>query len=320
MRVLFRADATQEIGAGHVMRCWALAEELATRGASVSWQGTIDVPWVRAALDGHGWNVVAPLGSSMDQALGLDADAVIVDSYTLDEAYRQTLLNTGTPVVAIVDDSYTTAGPASLWVNPGAPSSLQVDDAASFLNGPEYVLIRRAVRDLRRLRQESDSSQSRATGITFLLGGTDFAGLAPLIDGMPGLSERAGGLFAGPGVQGGVSKVKWLSGGPDLLRRASQSRLVVSAAGVSSWEMAHVGVPLALMQVAGNQAGNYSWMTQTGWALPLGDVSPGVTQPAAFEQALTEALMESDAGGVTAVSRIDGLGAARVAEAVISLM
>lgn len=319
MRVLFRADATREIGAGHVMRCWALAEELAARGASVSWQGTIDVPWVRAALDGHGWNVVAPLGSSMDQALGLDADAVIVDSYTLDEAYRQTLLNTGTPVVAIVDDSYTTAGPASLWVNPGAPSSLQVDDAASFLNGPDYVLIRRAVRDLRRLRQEADSSQSRGAGITFLLGGTDFAGLAPLIDSMSGLSERVGGVFAGPGLQQADSRVEWLSGGPGLLRRACQSRLVVSAAGVSSWEMAHIGVPLALLQVTDNQAGNYAWMTTMGWARPLGRIEPWLRQPAEFERALMDALTASDAEARTGLSRIDGLGASRVVDAVLTL-
>jgi spore coat polysaccharide biosynthesis predicted glycosyltransferase SpsG len=278
------------------------------------------VPWIRSALIEQGWGLVAPIGSPRGQALPFRADVVIVDSYTEDESYREKLLDQGIPVVAIVDDSFASAGPASLWVNPGAPSTLRVDEPDSFLNGPDYVLIRREVRKLRALRHESGLSVSRATGITFLLGGTDFAGLAPLIDRMSGLSERAGGVFAGPGAREGGSEVKWLRGGPELLRRASQSRLVVSTAGVSSWEMAHIGVPLALMQVTGNQAGNYSWMTTMGWARPLGRVDPRRTQPADFERALRDAFSPSDAQTSAALSRIDGLGAARVTEAVLSLI
>jgi len=314
MRVVFRADATREVGAGHVMRCWALAEELADRGASVSWQGAIEVPWVRSALLKCGWGIDAAHGPP------LHADVVVVDSYSLDESYRRRLLDRGTPVVAIVDDSCAKAGPASLWVNPGAPSALWVDDPSSFLNGPEYVLIRSAVRHLRELRLAYVKSHSTARGITFLLGGTDFAGVAQLIDGVSGLSQFAGGIFAGPGDEEANSEVEWLSGGPELLMRASQSRMVVSAAGVSSWEMAHIGVPMALMQVAGNQAGNYSWMTSRGWAHPLGKINPDTPQPRAFEKALLGALIACEAAPSTFPSRIDGLGAARVAEAVVSLV
>jgi spore coat polysaccharide biosynthesis predicted glycosyltransferase SpsG len=319
MKVVFRADATRSVGAGHVMRCWALAEEFAGRGASVAWQGTIDVPWVRSALNEQGWEVLALSGSPRVQAGSVRADLVVVDSYTLEPSYRRALLDRGIPVVAIVDDSYAEGGPASLWVNPGAHSLLLVDDLTAFLNGPDYVLIRREVRNLRKVRQESISSGVTPSGITFLLGGTDFAGVARLLDDIPGLTQPAGQVFAGPGAGSTGSNLRWLDGGYELLHRASQSALAVSTAGVTSWELAHIGVPMALLRVADNQAGNYAWMTGEGWAFPLGRVHPGSDARIVGER-LREALRVAADSPWVVNNRIDGLGAMRVADAALALV
>jgi spore coat polysaccharide biosynthesis predicted glycosyltransferase SpsG len=289
MRVIFRADATPSIGTGHVMRCWAIAEELASRGWQVEWQGAIEVPWLFATLATAGWPVSHP-GS-------IEADLVVVDSYSLDPAYRQDLLDRRIPVVAIVDHYHDELGPGTVWVNPGPPMALGADPR--FLDGPEYVLIRSEIRNLRALRE----SLSHAEGVTFLLGGTDFAGLGSLINRL----ELPGPVFAGPG-SGSSSAVTWLPGSPELLRRAASSQLVVSAAGVSSWEMLHVGVPLALVQVTENQRGNYEWMTSQRWALGLGS-----------GEALTEGLTGLLSGQLAGVQRIDGLGAARVVEAILRI-
>ena len=296
MRVVFRADAKPSIGTGHVMRCWALAEEFAARGWEIAWQGAIEVPWLVAALADAGWPVSVPEP--------IEGDLVVVDSYTLGPAYRQGLLDRGIRVVAIVDSHHKELGPGSIWVNPGPPMALNHDPL--FLDGPAYVLLRSEVRALRALRESIDATE----GVTFLLGGTDFAGLRALVDRL----VLSGPVYAGPGRgSGSGSGVIWLPGGPELLRRASCSRLVVSAAGVSSWEMLHVGVPLALVPAAENQRGNYEWMTSQGWAYGLGSAVDLVEQT-------KSALRELENGTLRGEPRIDGLGAQRVTEAVLHLM
>lgn len=291
MQVLFRADATPSIGTGHVMRCWALAEELQHRGWDVRWQGTVDVPWLRSAFQMAQWRVDPPESPGQ-----IGADLVVVDSYTLPLTYRQTLLDRRLPVLVILDDSHRQLGPGTLWVNPGAPAPL--GNASRFLNGPEYVLIRREIHELRHLRQVTRPLQ----GVTFLLGGTDFAAMHSAVDHI----ELPVPTYAGPG-QGSGSTVHWLAGGSDLLQRAATSRLVVSAAGVSCWEMLHVGVPLALVAVAENQRGNYSWLVSENWAVGLGDDFG--------EPHIVRATLDRD---LPDVSRLDGLGAVRVADAVLA--
>ena len=289
MRVVFRADATPSVGAGHVMRCWALAEEFEARGWEIAWQGTFEVPWLTAALTRSGWSVSGP-GS-------IAADLVVVDSYTLGPGYRGGLLDRGIPVVAIVDSFHQELGPGSLWVNPGPPMALEA--GRRFLNGPEYVMIRSEVRRLRALR----TSLKTDDGLTFLLGGTDFAGLGALVDRL----QLPGAVYAGPGADGG-GRVTWMPGGPELLQQAACSRLVVSAAGVSSWEMLHLGVPLALVLAAENQRGNYEWMTSRGWAYGLGS-----------GEGLAHGLAALLRGELAGAQRIDGLGAARTLSAVLEL-
>jgi spore coat polysaccharide biosynthesis predicted glycosyltransferase SpsG len=289
MRVVFRTDATASTGTGHVMRCWALAEEFVSRGWEVAWQGTITVPWLVEAVSGMEWPVLSP-GPIV-------ADLVVVDSYTLDPGYRQALLERGIPVVAIVDDYHRELGPGTLWVNPGAPVELPLSER--FLSGPDYVLIRSEIRALRALRM----SVGPPEGVTVLLGGTDFAGLGALVDTL----ELPVPVHAGPGTGSG-SGVTWLSGGPDLLRQAATSRLVVSAAGVSGWEMMHIGVPLAIVLVAENQRGNYMWMTSQGWAYGLG-----------VGEGLAEGLSDLLSRELVGDQRIDGFGATRVVEAVLGL-
>ena len=314
MRVTIRADATREVGTGHAMRCWALAEEFASRGASITWQSTIDVPWLNDALRQSDWRVCEPQRTERDQALATEADLVVVDSYTLDHSYRQALLDRGIYVVAIVDDSTANAGPATLWVNPGAPSGLTIERPSAFLSGPQYVLIRKQVRKLRDIREAAEVAGASLIGTTFLLGGTDFANFSRVISDISQQHSFSDPIYAGPAQESQrTNRISWIPGGPDLLNRAARSKLVVSAAGVSSWELAHIGVPVALFQAVDNQAGNYDWMTQQGWAWPLGTADAGTNAIDLAEQ-ISNALDAIEGGQLVGSPRVDGLGAQRVVD------
>jgi len=304
VRVVIRADATRSIGTGHVMRCWALAEEFQAHGWQVSWQGSIDVPWVAGLVAEKGWPVHPPLDQRGRDFCHEEADLVIVDSYGDSDTYRRSALDKGIAVLAVVDHHHKQLGPGSLWVNPGPP--ITGTGSANFLNGPDYVLIRSEIRALAKMR-EADAPVS---GLTFLLGGTDALGLGEGVKDLD-LDEQ---VVAGPGRgDGGSSGVTWLPPGPDLMREAARSRLVVSPAGVSTWEILHIGAPLALVLAADNQRGNYEWMTEQGWALGLGD---GTSLPSRVK----EAFRRANEGLLVGEQRIDGEGATRVVEAVLGLL
>ena len=59
MRYVLRADASQSIGAGHVMRSFAIAEELIAVGKEVIFVGRIsDLSWVEERIASLGFSQV----------------------------------------------------------------------------------------------------------------------------------------------------------------------------------------------------------------------------------------------------------------------
>jgi spore coat polysaccharide biosynthesis predicted glycosyltransferase SpsG len=299
MQVAIRADATLRTGTGHVMRCWALAEEFEAAGATVSWLGEFSVPWVAEALARTEWRVS---NASMDdsQEVTAGADVVVVDSYDLPGSYRQGLLNLNKKVVAIVDHHHRELGPATLWVNPGPPLGLPEQDR--LLDGVDFVLIRQEIRELARVRAERGSQEH----IAFLLGGSDAVGLSAQV----ATVNFPRPIFAGPGPDLG-GNASWLRAGRELLEVAVRSRLVVTTASVTAWEMLHAGVPLAVICSVGNQRGNYDWMTSNGWAFGI-DLSRDLSQ-----QVCLALEMAGDEPAV-ATPLIDGLGARRVVDSALS--
>jgi spore coat polysaccharide biosynthesis predicted glycosyltransferase SpsG len=107
-------------------------------------------------------------------------------------------------------------------------------------------------------------------------------------------------------VTGPVLAVEELMTGADL---------VLSAAGTTIFELCCLGVPMALAVAADNQLPNYGHVLRDGLGAGLGRVGEITSLPSELRD---PALL--NARGKAAYATVDGLGASRVAEAVLALV
>lgn len=300
------------------MRCLALAEELGSRGAEISWYGWIEVEWVRDLIRSFGWRILEPAVDLSTQAQAIHADLAIVDSYSPTGEFQELLRQKGVFVVSITDDFHRSFSPADLWVNPGVALGWDEPARARFLDGPEYVLLRSQVRSLRDLRSSTPTTERHRRRVVALLGGTDFSGLSAIIPSMAAELAESCDVEAGPSLETSVANLRWLPPGSDLLEHAALADLVVSPAGVSSWELLHIGAPLALVQATQNQCGNYEWMVKEGLAADLGRLDERLTGEALAVR-VGEAFVSARQRALDGLDRVDGLGASRVADVIQEL-
>ncbi|HYH39448.1 MAG TPA: UDP-2,4-diacetamido-2,4,6-trideoxy-beta-L-altropyranose hydrolase [Azospirillum sp.] len=341
MRVLFRADADAAIGTGHIMRCLALAEALAARGAAVRFLCARLTAPMEARLRGAGFPMVtvdAEPGSEADAAAVLAAlaaetpAALVVDGYGFGSAWRCAVRGAAAVVFAFDDlaelpdlaaDLVANAGPAAATLPYG-----RVAPEAQWLLGPAYFPMRGELAAC--LPAEGEAAGGDRLLVSF--GGSDPAGLSvpflaaarTRLDDAVGVDLAAGGTAPRLGAIR-TAAAAWpcvalhvdtrdMAG---LMRRA---RLAVAAAGGTLLELAAFRVPMVLAVVADNQAPGARAAEAAGWAVAV-DVRGG--PDGAERLADATAALWRDAERRAAMARamrgaVDGRGAARLAEALLS--
>ncbi len=324
MRLLLRCDTGPSTGVGHAVRCAALAEQALAAGDDVFWSGRLDgLDWLWDGLDHSSPGTVLPpaddAASLAALARDIRADAVHVDHYLLGPELRDTL-NPGGIVLSSVEDFHTGRRPADVVVDPnlGAAEHPRPDDGSPvLLRGPAYALLRASVRRARQQRENAPAADEPR--VLVVMGGTDAGGLLPaVVDALAGTGVPAdvdvvlphGRSLELPARFHAVAPL------PDLPGAAAGMDLVVSAAGTTVWELCCVGVPMALVRAADNQAEGYLAVTAAGAAAGLG-AAADLTGPDA-QATLRRLLTDPDArAGLAARARdvVDGLGASRVLDA-----
>lgn len=337
--VLIRADASSVIGTGHVMRCLAVAEALAERGAGVLFACAELPDPLRARLLEDGFavtDVPGPAGGAQDlaatAALACSAAAVILDGYRFDEDYRAGLLQAAQgPVLAFDDTGALNALHADLIVN-AAPDADKLNypakaPGAVLLLGPAYAPIRRDIRLAAALAPLDWPARDRIL-VTF--GGSDPLGLTGPV--MAQLAECLPSVGIDVAVGGGnpraaASKALAALLGPQitlhidarhmgsLMRRAG---LAVAAAGGTAGELAALRTPALLVVIADNQAGAAASLAAAGW--PVAEARGADVARSAESIAQAAATLWRDAQRRCALAaamadKVDGQGAARIAAA-----
>ncbi|MBK3773089.1 UDP-2,4-diacetamido-2,4,6-trideoxy-beta-L-altropyranose hydrolase [Azospirillum brasilense] len=339
MRVLFRADAGASIGAGHVMRCLAVAEAVQEFGGDALFAAASLPPALEDRLRAAGIavrRIAADAGSAADLvatgaiAAETGAAAVVLDGYGFGEDWRAGLAGTGLRILAFDDAGTGEPIHAGLIVNAAPDAGLlpyrKGNPAARLLLGPAYAPLRREVREAA-AAAKPPLEERRGLLVTF--GGSDPLGLtAPVIERLaprlpPGvwLDVAVGGAVRDAGAVEAVAErfkdsLRLHRDTPRMGHLMAQAGLAVSAAGTTTGELAAIGTPAVLVTIADNQLEAARQSEALGWCALV----PGQTEGAPERIADVALELWADPARRRAMADklagiVDGQGAVRIARA-----
>jgi len=355
MNVVFRVDASNLIGTGHVIRCRTLASALRLRGAHIRFITRKHSGHMSEALACEGFQVeLLPepdgvdceigyagwLGVSQEEdakqtivALnGLVCDLLVVDHYALDSVWER-LLREHTSKIMVIDDlanrvhdcdvfldqNYSLAGPERY--RPWVPASCQL------LLGPRYALLRPEYAKVRESMTPRTGSIQR---ILIYMGGSEDSNITGLV--MSALkSARLDYLHVdvvvGPNFKyltevmqqvKAQRNAKLYSQLPHLADLMSQVDLAVGAGGATTWERLCLGVESLVVSIADNQVPACKALASSGLIQYLGDslnLNVSIMEAALIK--LTVAGVQQRTCWHRLRSLVDGRGTNRVAEVLI---
>lgn len=329
-----RVDASAEIGIGHFMRCFALAQFWRDQGGEVTFAGVLPAP-LQQHLDVENVSfteITDPYPDPRDltqlERLIPRPALVIIDGYQFDADYCAAL--SSRHGVLVIDDyghrpAY--AGDILLNQNCGADGISYGPTPRVRLFGTRYALIGRR---FRMLRPKSVNGKISRVLVTF--GGADpnnvtLDVLQTLADSP--LRDAAIRVVVGPTNPNSESlaafaadhgAVTIFSGDFDMAGLMAESDLAIGAAGSTCLELAYLGVSMVITPIAENQLAINAALVAQGAALGL-DPSPPLDRAALA--AIIESLLAFPES-VTALSDnakalVDGEGVRRVTDALCQL-
>lgn len=335
MKVAFRADASIEIGTGHVMRCLTLADRLRERGATTH--------FLCRPLDGHlGETITArghglawlPVRASLDhdakdclEALANEIrwDWLVVDHYGLDAAWECSMRSGAMKIMAI-DDLADRPHDCDLLLDQNYQDEGRyvglVPEKCRTLIGPQYALLRPQFARARKTTKREHGDVSR---LLVFFGGSDPNGdtlntlnVISQLD-LPNLAVDVVIGRTNPNrvaIQTACRSIACAAFHiqvDDMASLMAAADLFIGSGGSSSWERCCLGLPAIVISCADNQAQLSSSLATFGAQLYLGPASTfdvtSLKQVITALSSLPELQMHLSSQGM---SLVDGLGVDRV--------
>ncbi len=350
MKIALRTDASRAIGAGHLMRCLGLADEMRGLGAETTFicrphEGALDAV---VAARGHGLVRLAAPRSGDDGWLGApwaeDAvetrsavgalggvDWMVTDHYAIDARWEALLRPVAGRILAI-DDLAGRPHDCDILVdqNLHALGAARYDGlvaaAASRLTGPRYALLRAEFAAARAARGERDGTVRR---LLVFFGGVDadnlsgrlLAAIEPLLAGRRLTADVVLGA-ASPHAAGVARQCAALPGATfhnqttEMARLMAAADLAIGAAGTAVWERCCVGLPSIVVPLAENQLPGLTAIGDSGVAfIAAASMAPADALVAAILDTLHFVLRSPAAlrhQSACASAMVDGAGCRRV--------
>jgi UDP-2,4-diacetamido-2,4,6-trideoxy-beta-L-altropyranose hydrolase len=326
---LFRCDASASIGAGHVSRCFALAEALADAGWRIGFTVGADTLAIVPALAKSGFALRVLGADEQDVAVlrtqaAAGADLLVIDHYDKDAVF-EAVCRSFAHKILVLDDATGRKHDCDILVDAGAADvecyAGLVPPHARVLTGPEYALLRAS------FIQHREAALARRDGrpvkeILVSCGATDPANVTSVVldvldDIVPDalvtvvLSSKAANVDAISARS--RSNVRLLLDVENMADLMTNADLAIGAPGATAYERAVLGLPTVFVVLADNQLGIARLMSGAVAALDAGALDDG------FALRLRHLAGRLLADGQTrmqmsraALSLVDGRGAARI--------
>lgn len=297
LRLAIRADASETLGSGHVMRCLTLAGKLAARGAEVSFI-CADVPGnLVGYLEDQRFPVLTVPELPLAGAERADAartagllsqlaplDWLVVDHYALDLAWEQRLRPFVSAIMAI-DDLADRPHDCDLLLDQNQHRSSAsrydrlVPSRCRKLLGPRYALLRGEFARARQTLSEREGSLRR---LLVFFGGSDPAGATlPALETIAklGRPDLAVDVVVGSSNPQRKAIREFCSGIPAFTYRCQVSNmaelmahadLALGAGGSATWERCYLGLPSVTVVIAENQREISEAVADAGATVNLG--------------------------------------------------
>jgi len=286
MELIIRADATNELGIGHVMRSLAIAEEwLEYQIGPVYLFGNIESNQLKRFLYNKGIKVFSLINGYRDSdkiiSLFYKKEVwVVIDGYGFDNEYIRSLKEAGLNVL-FIDDLALPHISAHIFLNYNFYSQELVYDTEAYcLIGPSYSLIRKEF-ILKRSRKDYFKNR-KCYNLMITVGGGDSAGLIPkIVQALAQITEYKFHvkIIIGPVASLDVDNLIKFSGQPHYFsfERAQFSMasimawadFAITAGGSTCFELAYMKVPFLVCSIADNQEPTVEWLIKNKFAYPL---------------------------------------------------
>lgn len=340
MRLLIRADASTEMGTGHVMRCLALAQAWQDIGGeslliSASGLGSLEGRLMSEGLVVERMHAVPgsedDARSTVELARRCVAGRVVIDGYQFSGGYQRFINEAGLWTLAVDDYGHAEHYWADAILNQNLHAEVDLypnrESTIRLLLGPRYALLRR---EFWKWRGWERNYAPIAKKVLVTLGGSDpenvtlkvVAALARLkADNLEAVVIVGASNPHLPALRNSVpdesSRIRIMTDVKDMGEVMAWADMALSAGGSTCWELAFMGLPALTIVLAENQVTLAAGLAAHGVARNMGWYTDLAEQTLA--DAIEEILLDCTARrnmGIRGQVLVDGEGGHRVARVI----
>lgn len=294
--IIFRADANARIGTGHIMRCIALAHACQKRGGHVTFLSHCQSETLQHQIIKTGFNFIFvkhshPDPDDLNHVLdrlhrfpdGIDPPWFVLDGYHFDADYQNAIYEAGAKMVVIDDYQHLPYYHADIILNQniGAEQlNYPCRDHTLQMLGSRYVLLRN---DFLAWHNWERKISDMGKKILITLGGADPDNVAhkviTLLQRLD-VDELEAIVVCGANnphietVQTACERstfpIRMLRNAQNMSELMAWADICISGAGITSWELAYMGLPQVILILAENQRQVANNLARYHIALDLG--------------------------------------------------